>query len=63
VLVLFEGVGLFVQDVKNAASIADKMNVFLIKCLLLVNTCATQKIWVQRYTFFLIIKRPGYSIT
>jgi len=38
VLVLFEGVGLFVQDVMNAASIADKMNVFLIKWLLLVNT-------------------------
>ena len=39
-LVLFVRVGFFVQDVMNAASIADKMNVFLIKRLLLVNTCA-----------------------
>jgi hypothetical protein len=40
VLVLIAGVGLVEQDVMNAASIADKMNVFLIKWVLLVNTCA-----------------------
>jgi hypothetical protein len=52
VLVLFEIVGLCVQEDKIAASIANKMIVFLIKGFQLVNICAFKKIGCKDTTIF-----------